>query len=144
MHFSKYQDFTSLGRGFEFTLFQTSPIHQSNFEELLQKMESVSFAYQIVKCLSTLFKYRFSSNCLLKCRGCLFGIKKQNNGWSAKLCQNRLSRIKQKRNPLGSIQRMKSNKTIASVSATRIEQVRRVKISSEQTQILFCLPDRYF
>ena len=120
-----------------------------NIKELLQKLDAFCFNYQHVYCLYTLFKYRVSGKNVLKC-GRLFDnlqravhFNQQNKGVvrMPSIAKNRFSRKKYKKHLLSSFQKTKSTQTSGSVSAERIEQVKKTKFEIELIKIVDCFLD---
>ena len=120
-----------------------------NCKELLQKMDEFCFNYQHVDCLNTHFKYRFSGEIVVK-SGQLFDnlqravpFNQQNRGVDRmpSIARNRLLRKKYRKDLLSSFQKTRSTQTSGSVSADRIEQVKKTKFESELLKFIDCFLD---
>ena len=120
-----------------------------NIKELLQKLDAFCFKYQLVDCLYTLFKSRFSGKSVPK-TGQLFDnlhravqFNHQNRGVERmpSIAKKRLLRKKYKKHLLSSFQRTKSTQTSGSVFADRIERVKKTKFELELIKIVDCFLD---
>ena len=120
-----------------------------NLKELLQKLDAFCFHYQHLDCLYTIFKYRVSNKIFIK-SGQLFDnlqravhFNQQNRGVDRMpiIAKKRLLRKKYKKHLLNSFQKTKSTQTSGSVSADRIEQVKKTKFEIELMKIVNCFLD---
>ena len=123
----------------------------SNIKELLQKLHAFCFNYQLVDCLYTLFKYRFSGKYVLK-SGQLFDkvqravpFNQQNRGVDRmpSIAKKRFLRKKYKKHLLRSFQKTKSTQTSGSVFAEGNEQVKKTNFEKELTKIVPCFLDSH-
>ena len=108
-----------------------------NIKELLQKLDAFCFNYQLVDCLYTLFKYRFSGKIALK-SGQLFDnlqravhFNQQNRGVDRmpRIAKKRLLRKKFEKHLFSSFQKSKLTKTSGPVFADRIEKLERLNLN---------------
>ena len=120
-----------------------------NIKEMLQKLDPFCFNYQLVDCLNTLFKYRFSGKIVLM-SGQLFDnlqravhFNQQNRGVDRmpSIAKKRLLRKAFKKQLLSSFQKTKLTETSGSVFADRIEQVKRTNFELELIKIVDCFLD---
>ena len=120
-----------------------------NIKELLQKLDAFCFNYRYVDCLYTLFKYRFIGKIVIKSGQIFDNLQRavhfnhQNRGVERmpSIAKKRLLRKKYKKHWLSSFQKTKSTQTSGSVSADRIEQVKKTKFEIELIKIVDCFLD---
>ena len=107
-------------------------------EDLLQKLEDLSYLYQTVDCLYTLYKHQFFGN-ILEESGLVFTQLERavqhnyENKFVEKLpsvSKKRLSRKKIKRHLLRTEQRNVSTQTIGSLFLERIQSIKNSKYES--------------
>ena len=121
----------------------------SSINELLQKLEDLSFQYQTVDCLYTLYKHQFFGHTNEEA-GLVFTQLKRavqhnsENKFVEKLpsvSKKRLSRKKFKRHLLRAEQRNASTQTLRSSFFDRIQSLKNSKYESELIKIVDCLLD---
>ena len=121
----------------------------SSINELLQKMDDLSFQYQTVDCLYTLYKHQFFGYTMDEA-GLVFTQLKRavqhnlENKFVEKLpsvSKKRLSRRKFTRHLLRAEQRNASTQTLRSSSFDRIQSLKNSKYESELIKIIDCLLD---
>ena len=121
----------------------------SSIYELLQKMDDLSFQYQRVNCLYTLYKHQFFGHTneeagLVFTQLKRFVQHKLENKFVEKLpslSKKRLSRKKFKRHLLEVEQRNASTQTLRSSFFDRIQSLKNSKYESELIKIVDCLLD---
>ena len=120
-----------------------------SIEDLLQKLEDLSYLYQTVDCLYTLYKHQFFGN-ILEESGLVFtqldrAVKHNyENKYVEKLPsvpKKRLSRKKFKRHLLRAEQRNVSTQTVGSSFLDRIQYLKNSKYEGELIKIVDCLLD---
>ena len=121
----------------------------SSIDELLQKLDELSFQYQTVDCLYTLYKHQFFGHTMEEA-GLVFTQLKRavqhnsENKFVEKLpsvSKKRLSRKKFKRHLLRAEQRNASTQTLRSSFFDRIQSLKNSKYESEIIEIVDCLLD---
>ena len=120
-----------------------------NVQELLKKLDTFCFAYQHVDCLYTLFKYRFSGKVIAKSGQVFDNVQRAvdfnhgNKGLDRLPCiaKKRLLGKKYKKHLFSSFQKTKTTQTNGSVSAERIEKVKKTKFELELIKIVDCFLD---
>ena len=117
--------------------------------DLLQKLEDLSYLYQTVDCLYTLYKHQFFGN-ILEESGLVFTQLDRavqhnyENKYVEKLpsvSKKRLSRKKFKRHLLRAEQRNVSTQTMGSFFLDRIQSLKNSKYEGELIKIVDCLLD---
>ena len=125
-------------------------IEEKDNNDLLQKLDTFCFTYQLVDCLCTLLKYRFDGKIVTK-NGQVFDIivrvvrfnqRHKTVERMPSIAKKRLLR-KKKRHLLSSLQKTISTQTSGSVFADRIEQVKKTKFEVELIKIVDCFLDGY-
>ena len=114
-------------------------VPRGNVQELLKKLDTVCFTYQHVECLYTLFKYRVSGKVFAKCGQVFDNVQRaadfnhRNKGFDRmpSIAKKRLLRKKYKNYLFSSFQKTKTTQTSGSVSAERIEKVKKTKFDFE-------------
>ena len=114
-------------------------IAEKDKNDLMQKLDTFCFTYQLVDCLYTLFKYRFAGKVVTKNgqvfdnieRAVRFNQRHKKVERMPSIAKKRLLRIKYKRHLLSSLQKTISTQTSGSVFADRIEQVKKTKVEVE-------------
>ena len=115
-----------------------------DIKELLQELDVFCFNYQLVVCLYTLLKYRFSSKTVVE-SGQLFAsvlravqFNHQNRGVDRmpSIAKKKLLRKKYKKQLLSSFQKTNTTQTSTSVFVDRIEQVRKIEIELEVIKLV--------
>ena len=117
-----------------------------NFEELLNKLDTVCFTYQHVDCLYTLFKYRFSRKVIAKSgqlfdnvqRAVDFNQRSKGVDRMPSIAKKKLLRKNLKKHLFSSFQKTKTTRTSGTVFAKRIEKVKKTKIELELMKIVDC------
>ena len=126
-------------------------IAEKDNNDLLQKLDTFCFTYQLVDCLYTLFKYRFDGKIVTR-NGQVFDIIERavrfNQGHKTvermpSIAKKRLLRKKYKRHLLSSLQKTVSTQTSGSVFADRIEQVKKTKFEVELIKVVDYFLDGY-
>ena len=121
----------------------------SSIFELLQKMDDLSFQYQTVDCLYTLYKNQFFGHTMDEA-GLIFTQLRRavqhnlEHKFVEKLpsvSKKRLSRKKFKRHLLRAVQRNASTQTLRSSFFDRIQLLKNSKYESELIKIVDCLLD---
>ena len=122
----------------------------STTKDLLQKLEDLSYLYQTVDCLYTIYKHQFFGN-IWEESGLVFtqldrAVKHNyENKFVEKLSilsnKKRLSRKKFKRHQLRAEQRNVSTQTMGSSFLDRIQSIKNSKYESEVIKIIDCLLD---
>ena len=126
-------------------------IAEKDKNDLMQKLDTFCFTYQLVDCLYTLFKYRFDGNIVTKNgkvfdnieRAVRFNQRHKTVERMPSIAKKRLLRKKYKRHLLSSLQKTISTQTSGSVFADRIEQVKKTKFEVELIKIRDCFLDGY-
>ena len=121
----------------------------SSTRDLLQKLEDLSYLYQTVDCLYTLYKHQFSGNILEESALVLTQLDRAvqhnyENKFIEKLpseSKKRLSRKKFKKHLLRAEQRNVSTQTMASSFLDRIQSLKNSKNEIELIKIVDCLLD---
>ena len=121
----------------------------SSTEDLLQKLEDLSYLYQTVDCLYTLYKHQFFGNILEELRLIFIQLDRAvqhnyENKFVEKLpsvSKKRLSRKKFKRHLLRPEQRIVSTRTMRSSFLDRIPSIKKSKYEKELMKIVDCLLD---
>ena len=117
-----------------------------NHKWLLQKLDAFCFYYQLMDCLYTFFRYRFSGKIVVK-SGQLFDnvqravhFNHQNNGVDRmpSIAKKRLLRKKYKKHFLSCFQKTKLMQTSGSVFADRIEQVKKTGFELQLMKYVDC------
>ena len=124
-------------------------ILRGNVEELLKKLKTFCFTYQHVNFLYTLFKNRFSGKIIAKSgqvfdnvqRAVDFDQRKKRVHRKRSIAKKSLLRKKFKKHLFSSFQKTKTTQTSVSVSAERIEQVKKTKIELELIKNVDCFLD---
>ena len=126
-------------------------IAEKDKNDLMQKLDTFCFTYQLVDCLYTLFKYRFDGKIVTKNgqvfdnieRAVRFNQPHKTVERMPSIVKKRLLRKKYKRHLLSSLQKTISTQTSGSVFADRIEQVKKTKFEVEVIKIVDCFLDGY-
>ena len=126
-------------------------IAEKDKNDLMQKLDTFCFTYQLVDCLYTLFKYRFDGKVVTKNgqvfdnveRAVQFNQHHKTVERMPSIAKKRLLRKKYKRHLLSSLQKTISTQTSGSVFADRIEQVKKTKFEVELIKIVDCFLDGY-
>ena len=114
-----------------------------NVQALLKKLDTFCFTYQHVDCPYTLFKYRFGGKVIAK-GGQVFDIVQRavdfnhrNKGLDRmpNISKKGLLRKKYKKHLFSSFQKTKTTRTSGSVSAERIEKVKKTKFEFDLIKI---------
>ena len=105
-------------------------IEEKDKNDLMQKLDTFCFTYQLVDCLYTLFKDRFDGKIVTK-NGQVFDNFERAVRFN--IAKKRLLRKKYKRHLLSSLQKTISTQTSGSVFADRTEQVKKTKFRSCDT-----------
>ena len=114
--------------------------------DLMQKLDTFCFTYQLVDCLYTLFKYRFDGKIVTKNgqvfdnieRAVRFNQRRKTVERMPSIAKKRLLRKKYKRYLLSSLQKTITTQTSGSVFADRIKQVKKTKFEVELIKIVDC------
>ena len=121
-------------------------IAEKDKNDLMQKLNTFCFTYQLVECLYTLFKYRFDGKVVTK-NGQVFDNVERDVRFNQhhktvermpSKANKRLLRKKYKRYLLSSLQKTISTQTSGSVFADRIEQVKKTKFEVELMKRVDC------
>ena len=121
----------------------------SSVKEILEKMENLSYVYQTVDCLYTLYKHQFFGS-IIEESGVVFTQLTRavehnlENKYVEKvpiISKKRLSRKKFKRHLLRAEQRNASTQTLGSSFLDRVHSLRNSKYESELIKIVDCLLD---
>ena len=121
----------------------------SSVKEILEKIENLSYVYQKVDCLYTLYKHQFFGS-IIKESGLVFAQltraveHNMENKYVKKvpsISKKRLSRKKFKRHLLRAEQRNASTQTLGSSFLDRVHSLRNSKYESEPIKIVDCLLD---
>ena len=126
-------------------------IAEKDKNDLMQKLDTFCFTYQLVDCLYTLFKYRFDGKIVTKIgqvfdnieRAVRFNQRHKTVERMPSIAKKRLLRKKYKRHLLSSLQKTISTQTSGSVFADRIVQVKKTKFEVELIKIVDCFLDGY-
>ena len=121
-------------------------IAEKDKNDLMQKLDTFCFTYQLVDCLYTLFKYRFDGKIVTKNgqvfdnieRAVRFNQRHKTVERMLSIAKKRLLRKKYKRHLLSSLQKTISTQTSGSVFADRIEQVKKTKFEVDLKKIVDC------
>ena len=120
-----------------------------NVEELLKKLDTFCFTCQLVDCLYTRFKYRFSGKVIAKSGQVIDNVQRavdfnqRNKGVDRmpSIAKKRLLRKKYKKHLFSSFQKTEISQTIGSVFAERIEKVEKTKLELDFIKIIDCFLD---
>ena len=120
-----------------------------NVQELLKKLDKFCFTYQLLDCLYTLFKYRFSGKFIAKCGKVFDNVQQavdfnhRNKGVDRmpSIANKRLLRKKFKKHLFSSFQKTKTTHTSGSVFAERNEKIKKTKFEFELIKIVHCFLD---
>ena len=121
----------------------------SSVTEILEKIENLSYVYQTVDCLYTLYKHQFFGS-IIEESGLVFAqlTRAVEHNLDNKYVENvpsiskkRLSRKKFKRPLLRAEQRNASTQTLGSSFLDRVRSLRNSKYKSELIKIVDCLLD---
>ena len=121
----------------------------SSVKEILEKMENLSYVYQTVDCLYTLYKHQFFGSIIEESGEVFTQLTRAvehnlENKYVEKLpsiSKKRLSRKKFKRHLLRAEQRNASTQTPGSSFLDRVHSLRNSKYESELIKIVDCLLD---
>ena len=121
----------------------------SSAKEILEKMENLSYVYQTVDCLYTLYKHQFFGS-IIEESGVVFtqltravehNLENKYVEKVPSISKTRLSRKKFKRHLLRAEQRNASTQTLGSSFLDRVHSLRNSKYESELIKIVDCLLD---
>ena len=121
----------------------------SSVKEILEKMENLSYVYQTVDCLYTLYKHQFFGSNIEE-SGVVFtqltravehNLENKYVEKVPSISKKRLSRKKFKRHLLRAEQRNASTQTLGSSFLDRVHSLRISKYESELIKIVDCLLD---
>ena len=124
-------------------------LHKLN--DLLQKLDAFCFNDQHVDCLYKLFMYRSSGKIVVKSgqlfdnlqRSVQFNQQNRGVGRMPSIARKRLLRKKYKNHLLSSFRKTKLTQTNGSISAERIEQVKKTKFKLKLIKIVDCFLDAH-
>ena len=121
----------------------------SSVKEILEKMENLSYVYQTVDCLYTLYKHQFFGSIIEESgvgftqltRAVEHNLENKYVEKVPSISKKRLSRKKFKRHLLRAEQRNASTQTLGSSFLDRVHSLRNSKYESEFIKIVDCLLD---